>query len=198
MIIFYDGSNTMLKGGEKNKRRIVAWGLHAIHGDEMIERHGSHYASLEMAGGDHEFVALFESVKLAVERGVAPADVAFYTDDEVAAYGSYQLGGPPHMAFNYTETLVNKVKCVGKRHFTANQVDDVLQYLLHGRFYKVKGHKNIINNVRVDYLARFARNLAVGKSVSFMEYDRWLGQKFTFWKKGVQIEYVPPFCVEQL
>lgn len=186
MIIFVDGSQINLEVDVPNAYNMqYAWGIHATHNDITYEITG------KMIVGDfrsyHEMVAFTEAVLFAYNRGVAPKDVVFYTDDEIIGHGHHFIrnNGYSVTGANLHRSLYRYLKNMKK--FYSNKVLKIVRrYLLESRIHKVKGHSTCVMNNRVDYLAT-----CIQRNIQIDSFERWYhagtenkkgkaGEKFAF------------------
>lgn len=196
MIIYYDGSETTSFGTLLSKdrakafsnRRLIAWGVHALKDNMVIEHASTTVIKVNHKRGLHETFALINAVNLAVAEDVSPEKCTFITDDEVAVYASQE-------AASYKDLMLKHLGLVGA--ILNSSVAHVEEYLAKSRFTKVAAHKGIVNNHRVDYLAKNARNRLIGVEENQLSYDDWLKQiGLIYWRGGHRIDYVPPFTRE--
>jgi ribonuclease HI len=185
MILYIDGSSTKVKNTHK---RLIAYGLVALDGDEHIEEFGSVEVPGEFFGQCHEYMALVEAAKFVHKNNIKPETVSIYSDDEPSCYA----GGLFHRhnykatdAKEFLETLWGFCRKVYDEEIFRITVDLVVE----SRFTKVKGHARTVNNLRADYLAKYART-----KEDFKEYDDWLNDGFMkYGSDDRTYKWYPPF-----
>lgn len=180
MEIFVDGSNSKF-GSRTSLRGLCSWGIR-IEADCAKEFHDHITVDYESYGRYYEQIAFVKACLACYEHGLAPEECHFIVDDEIVGYGGENNG---------TWSLSNGNHLTVRERLTVlcglfgNDIDVAMMFLNRSRFTKVKGHTNVIGNLRVDYLAAHSRKVFFGheSSSDFLNYDDWLKQGFKFFNK---------------
>lgn len=184
LILYIDGSECC----RKNRRSRIGWGMVALHDGQMVERAGNYGVARDMTGY-HELVALFEAVRYAHMAGFAPADVAFYTDDETVGYAGARFH-PENYLPCLADATMTRLQWVADKLFSQDDLELSMQYLMRSRFHKLKGHRFCVYNNRVDYLAR-----TIAKNMPMMDYGEWLATGIVYYTApNVSEVWYPPFA----
>jgi ribonuclease HI len=185
MIIYMDGSSVRVTNTRKQKDWLLSWGMIVQHDDETVEQHGHVENVGSMYRGFHEMLAFAEAVRYVKHKKVPFKDVSFFTDDEWVVKAQFVLH--PH---NYCESRATEVKArvmqFVNQFFPSTLYDDMLACLREARFTKVKGHEDTVYNLRVDYLAAYARKLKMGMDEEFQHFEQWLANGFKFFNTKLQ------------
>lgn len=175
ILIYLDGSSVQLspKGG---KQVSVGWGLVALANDTQVEQFGAHQLPISFSGY-HEQIALVEAVRYAHQQGFTPEEVSFYTDDEILRNAQEGLH-PGNCRASWTNQLRDRIcKLVGHA-YEVEMWPLVETYLRGARVNKLKSHRNLVYNHRVDYLAKNAAYSLKESPRAVTNYDDWLAAGF--------------------
>ena len=172
-IIYLDGSAVQLN----TKRHVsLGWGLVVLANDKQVEQHGA-YRVPKALSAYHEQVALVEAVLYAHREGLAPEEVVFYTDDAIARNAQEGLH-PGNCRAAWTSQLQGRIEQLARELYDADTWRLVKAYLQQTRLNKLKSHRNLVYNHRVDYLARNAAYSLKGTPREVINYDDWLAAGF--------------------
>lgn len=169
--IYMDGSAKTRPG--PGKKCDLSWGIVALFKDEHVELKGARLDLPRRFCGSHEDLALIEAVRFARSHGYSFESMSFVTDDSAAC----QAGGylhPDNFRPHQAQELRARYKEMCDAFYDEATFEEVIECLSASRFTKVKGHAGVIYNMRVDYLARVARD----PSQAPIEYDDWLNEGF--------------------
>lgn len=164
-----------LDGGWCYSSNIVSWGVIVHHQGAMHELHGARRHTKMKPYC--EVIALFEAIKFISQFGVTPRDVTFHSDCATVAYGGNALMLKAAPADQYGHALMNLVKDTrgqNKTIYSDHLANLVRLHILRSRFHKVRGHSGCVENLRCDYLARYARKHLVSPEKPFVPYTEWL------------------------
>jgi ribonuclease HI len=159
----------------KKKEHVAAWGIVIDNGEMQTE-----------------IMAFAETILWLDSHEVAPAEVAFYGDDQTSIYGalSYNAGW---LNDAHYRNLVGKLKwLISAKHLPAEILTKMMPYIEGSRFHKVKGHKRCVNNCRCDYLCKVAYCRRVGKRCNLLDFLTYVNTGFSVWAKGVNTQWFPP------
>lgn len=158
MIIYFDGSrfNEHQPDTPYKKRTLcMAYGIVLHQGsDDPIENMGKYIMPVRY-DGLHEYIAFLEAFKLLKEHSIDYQKVSFFTDSEEIAYAQLFLHSDNYRT-SMQEQTINAFDKAIKLLGMEDMVDEVFDCLNNCRFTKLKSHSGIIDNMRVDYLARKA------------------------------------------
>lgn len=160
-VVFFDGG---YKGNH------ASFGIRLFKDGETHEWSGKRCATY---AGSHEVLAFIETCVKLRELSISPTDVAIYTDDDFIAYAGLNLS-------NYRikhESLVR----LCKKYFPKDAYELSMAYLNSSRIHKVKSHSNVVDNVRVHYLARSAMS-----NKRPLSYDKWIKGGLTYWANAIE------------
>lgn len=175
VIIYLDGSSVPLNANQ-NRRASLGWGLVVLANDSQVELHGAHSADQQLTGF-HEQVALIEAVRYAHQQGFAPEDIAFYTDDEITCNAQEGMH-PGNCRAAWTHQLKGRIQQLARRLYDEDVWELVRAYLQGARVVKLKSHRNLVYNHRVDYLAKNAAYSLKASPREVVPYDDWLTAGF--------------------
>jgi ribonuclease HI len=170
--IFMDGSS--VKQNPKAREYVLSWGIVAHHGDQTIEKFGNHSAVHQSFNGFHEIVAFIESMRYAKNQGFTFEDMSFYTDDISLPYAGFMLHPSNFVATEDVDRFKQRLSRMCAQYYDDATLSDVLECLTKSRFTHVKGHDVTVYNLRADYLARHAHQLALGTADPFIAFDPWI------------------------
>ncbi len=175
VIIYLDGSSVPLNTGQ-NRRAGLGWGIVVLANDSHVELYGAHSVDQQLTSF-HEQVALVEAVRYAHQQGFAPEDVAFYTDDEITRNAQEGLH-PGNCRAAWTQQLKGRIQQLACRLYDKDAWELVQTYLRGARVVKLKSHRNLVYNNRVDYLAKTAAYSLKASPREVVPYDDWLTAGF--------------------
>jgi ribonuclease HI len=179
VIIYVDGGAKKVSG---TRTFDLSWGIVVHHNEQTVEHYGGYKGVDNKYGAHHEFVAFAAAVLHAKHAGVAFEDISFYCDDfHVCNAGSwFHLDN--WVATSDVEWLKTRLLETCVNFFTPDLYDDLLDCLIKARFTKVKGHSDVIYNLRVDYLANYARGLLRDTPIQWLNFEAWLAKGFLAYK----------------
>jgi len=169
------------------------WGVVARHlTGKSVEINGFVDYSMEkrQAGGFYELLAFYHAVLHAEKHNADPEQTSFYTDCSWVAYSGFHLeraNKSNHRANIYKRlTLFQKFFCPNDKH----AVIKLMRWLALSQMHWIKGHKQIIDNCRADYLAR-----AAVKEKKIMKFHLWINNGFGTWDSvnNCEAQWFPPF-----
>jgi ribonuclease HI len=167
MIIYYDGSETAISGSHNS---ITSFGIHVNHQGEILE----HADAFEIrAPGCHELIALIEAVKFIQPYQITADQASFYTDDELTVGANHQWNAGTGQNRSSFYTFKRRIETILKHRYSEDIINQVYHYVEHARFVKVRSHSGVVNNHRVDYLAKRIRNKITGKDDTIRNYRKW-------------------------
>jgi ribonuclease HI len=172
MIIYMDGSGTQDIGF---KKRLLSWGLVVHHNDETTELHGCLREVPQQFEGFHELLAFAEAVRYVRYMKVPFEQVSFYTDDDVITRTS------DGNSWEKIEKAKNRLMMLVNEFYPSTVYDDMMECWEKSRFTKVKGHRDTVYNLRVDYLAAHARKTAAGAKNTLLTFEKWLAEGVRFY-----------------
>jgi|SRR5476651_2146652 len=179
MIIYVDGGAKEVPG---TRSFNISWGLVVHHNDQTEERYGGYKQVDRYFCAHHELVAFASAVLHAKKTGVAYEDISFYCDDfHVCNAGSW-FHKDNWVATSDVDTLKKRLLETCVQFFTPELYDDLLDCLIKARFTKVKGHSDVIYNLRVDYLSDYARGLLSGAPIQWINFEAWLAKGFLVYR----------------
>lgn len=195
VIMYIDGSQVQHKRHANESTKFVnGWSI-IIHSEGQSQEVMGASEIRQSDIGSHEFFAFVECMKVAKEKGYEPKDISIYTDDEVMAYIDFNLHKD-----NYRRGFlmqVDKWKYLCKRYYTEETLDEVLEFVRQVRVNKVKGHAQCVDNLRCDYLAKYAAKSKLhGKAYNakFLTMDEQLKKGFIFYDNSQTAQvWHPPF-----
>lgn len=162
-IIFVDGSAFRKT---RQKQNWVGWGVRAHFNGTSLEVSGSMLVTRDLKG-TYEIIAFIEGLLLMTNRGIPLDEMSFYTDDSMVGY-AHEFLHPDNFSATRAMVITTRIKLVCDALYTSSVFELVLECLRKSRFTKVKGHSGIVDNSRVDYLAR----TSVGDAV-VLPYADW-------------------------
>jgi ribonuclease HI len=178
MIVFMDGSGQQTPNAFK--RWTLSWGLVAHHNDTTVELHGGTADAPQQFCGFHEMMAFAEAVNYVKRSKVPYCDVSFFTDDEWVVNAAFALHKDNWVSTETVDGIHNRLMMFVNEFYPSVMYDDMVECLRQARFTKVKGHEDTVYNLRVDYLAAHARNLAHGAKEEFLNFEQWLAKGFRY------------------
>ena len=183
IVLYVDGSSTYYSGknkpGNYNKTFIHGWGVVAHHGDTSVEFQGCRLVKSHQVGW-YEISAFIEGFLYAKSHGFKNDQMSFYTDDESVAYvGQFRRTG---RGASYT-VFQEKLEQICKEFYpnVEGLCEELLQCLEEARFTKVKGHATCVYNLRVDYLAKYARDVHLDPETQLKGFESWAAEGFPRW-----------------
>ena len=185
--IFIDGSSTRIK----HNNYVISWGMIVSHDGNKSEHYGSNVSNNKMVAGNHELLAFIEGYLWLKSHNFKNHEISFYSDDESVSYGGYWLTDSSH--YSRSESLVRRLKLVRDNFYPYVNFEELLDCLKESRFSKVKGHAKCVNNLRVDYLAKFARDMYLGTGKILKSFDEWLNDGFLTYDRSGISKWYPHF-----
>lgn len=173
MIIYCDGS-----ANAHAKKHVLGWGIKIEEGEDGVEIYGARTVKFHQRWS-HEIVAVIESIIYASTHGGTPETTTFYTDDQRTVYGTqwHNVHGWSD-TFQISPALQSELNNV-ESMYTKEVMATVMEYFEKAQWYWVKGHKDSVNNRRVDYLAKRAMKMKAGLvSGSFLTFEEWIAHGF--------------------
>lgn len=200
MMLYVDGSTIMEATPPTGRVYHMGWGLVAQYADQHHEVQGCTTVNKNL-DGFHELAAFTEGVLFAHARGIAPQDLAVYTDDQAVGYANFTLH-PENYRGGHAQGLRERVSQLCQTLYSSATESLVLEYLQHARIQWVKGHRFLVYQCRADYLARHAargaKSTAQPGRLGPLGFEDWLSQGFQYYTSGSEepSTWYPPF-VEQ-
>lgn len=188
IIMHVDGSSTKYPGANYQ----YSWGIVAEHDDQTVEILGQMPVSKEdnsNGANPFEAVAWVKAYLYAKEQGFKPEEMAFYTDDAQIAYAQFFLHHPNNQG-NGRVKLCEFLRKICSTFFYPELYDELLYCLTKARFIKVKGHRDTIYNLRVDYLAKIARDTTKQP----LPFEEWLSKGFLNYTENGPFMWLAPFA----
>ena len=111
------------------------------------------------------------------QQGFAPEGIAFYTDDEITRNAQEGLH-PGNCRAAWTQQLKGRIQQLARRLYDEDVWELVQAYLQGARIIKLKSHRNLVYNHRVDYLAKNAAYSLKASPREVVPYDDWLTAGF--------------------
>lgn len=156
MVIYFDGGcfkDPNNKGFGKHRTICISYGI-VLHCNEQdpVEANGGYTMKCSF-DSMHEHIAFLEAFKLLKSRNIDYKKVSFYTDAQEVAYAQSFLHKENYHPYQKEKLIGNLNKCI-KLLGIEKYKEEILDCLNNSLFIKVKGHNGLIDNLRVDYLAR--------------------------------------------
>jgi len=192
LTFYIDGSETRI---EKKVRQ--GWGVVARHfSGNSIEINGfvEHDLSDRQRGGYYELLAFYHAVLHAEKNNVDPEQTSFYTDCSWVAYSGFHLERANKS--NHRSKIYKRLKTFQKLFYPKDKhaVIKLMRWLALSQMHWVKGHKQIIDNCRADYLAR-----AAVREKKVMKFHVWIANGFGIWDNinNCETTWYPPFSADK-
>lgn len=189
IVMYTDGGCGQIEGSRGKRHRIWSWGIVALHDDTHVELHGARRVPVGVDGRtEHELVAFIEAVLYAQSHGFSPECSSYYTDDEFVGYCAFRASSSSSIRSCQRQAVLERINDVCLRWYDIKTFYYLLETFDKSRITKVKGHSTIVNNLRADYLATWARLIEGPTSTKrFLSYDEWLNSHHTiqFWRRWV-------------
>jgi ribonuclease HI len=155
VMIYTDGSGTAIDSS-------VSGFAFRMFFDGKVHEHSGAYpiTNLNLGGCNGELTALMEAVKWLEAESLLAREIAIFTDSAEIGY------------FHSTHKLIttNWIRCLSRSVFNDRSLaDTTIKMLEAARIVKIKGHTGIVDNMRVDYLARMAV-----RGNAPIDYDEWI------------------------
>ena len=191
MIVYMDGSS--VANGTSKENWVLSWGMVVHHNDATTEHYGILRGITKQFLGFHEMLAFAEAVHYVKKTGVPFEDVLFITDDEWVVNAQFVLH-PDNWCG--TEAVHSRLMMFVNEFYPSTMYDDMVEALKKARFTKVKGHESTVYNLRVDYLASYARKEYHGRHDDFLTFEQWLARGFKYFnlKKRLYDVWYAPFA----
>lgn len=194
IVIYVDGSFTRYAA----RAFIHSWGVVANHNDSTVELYGAKKLhDKEQFAGSYELLAFIEGFLYAKSHGYPYEQMSFYSDDESVVYAG--IWGNKNNFGNQDryKKIVEKVKHVCDFYCPGvpNLVSEIEECFAKARFNKVKGHAKCVYNLRVDYLAKFARDQIRGQETVLESFEKWVKKGFLKYVNSQEAgRWFPHFC----
>lgn len=189
--IFMDGGAA--KWRPEKHQYVLSWGIVAHHGDSTTELYGSKIDVPHHLHGYHEMMAFLEAMRFAKGQGFLFENMSFYTDDPQVSYAGFMLHPANFVATDDVDKFKRRFQTLCLKYYDEGTYQDALECLVKSRFTKVKGHDTTVYNLRVDHLARHAREVAAGKEDVLDSFEDWLAQGF--YSNPYDAAWFAPFAV---
>lgn len=182
MIIYFDGGYYSKTNPYTNKSTNTYGILFHIGESDPIEKFGFYPAPINMIGY-HEEIAFVEAFCLIRELNKDYKNITFYTDNEIIANGNFILHDNNYKKTK-KENFLNRIDLVLKFLNKSELKTEIIDCLLNSRFQKIKAHKNTVDNLRVDYLAKM-ENLTSDNKMSYQNFLACSFERFNEYGKPI-------------
>lgn len=200
MIIYCDGSTFhFIKPAEIEKygkdKISISWGIKIEEGEYGVELMGQRVLPIKYAGS-HEIIAFIEAVIYAVAHNGNTLNTVFYTDymnvtdATKPTFGSYAELGTAMQMKKFKAKIKSFMSWVSDL-YSKETLEIVEQFLIFARIKWVKGHSGCVNNHRADYLARHAHQVAMGRGVTFQQFEEWLHRGESLYTPAIKKNMMP-------
>lgn len=179
MIIYCDGACS-----RKDDAILIGYGVIVHANDETHELCGKYQLSRKFSGM-HEVIAFTEAMLFVESHQVDISTVSVYTDDEFISYAHHMLCKANYCARH--QNMLQKISCLDEIYGHSIH-QRVINWLNVVRVNWVKGHRQCIDNMRADYLARNQVNQR-----SDMCFANWIKNGFSSYP--VDDVWFPPFVM---
>jgi ribonuclease HI len=188
-LVFFDGGQYFFNAGIPRSQQTVhnTYGvLIHIGQEDPIEFYGKDILPKKF-DGMHEYIAFIRCCEVLKKEKINYENVEFYTDCENLAYAPMYLHEDNYMMVK-KESLILHMKRALDALDMKDSYDLVMEVLKKGVFHKVKSHRQCVDNMRVDYLAKTAQN---GKEK--INYQKFLECAFSGYDRNGFFFYNLPF-----
>ena len=156
MVIYFDGGcfkDPNNKGFGQHRTICISYGI-VLHCSEQapVEANGGYTMKCSF-DGMHEHIAFLEAFKLLKSRNIDYKKVSFYTDAQEIAYANLFLHTENYHPTQKKTFVDIMKKCISFLEMEA-YTEEIFDCLNNSFFVKLKSHKGIVDNMRVDYLVR--------------------------------------------
>lgn len=156
MVIYFDGGcfkDPNNKGFGQHRTICISYGI-VLHCNEEapVESNGGYTMKCSF-DGMHEHIAFLEAFRLIKDRNIDYKKVSFYTDAQEIAYAHLFLHQENYYPTQKKTFIDIMKKCISLLEMEKH-TEEIFDCLNNGFFVKLKSHKGIVDNMRVDYLAR--------------------------------------------
>lgn len=156
MVIYFDGGcfkDPNNKGFGKHRTICISYGI-VLHCNEQepVEANGGYTMKCSF-DGMHEHIAFLEAFRLLKSHNIDYKKVSFYTDAQEIAYANVFLHTDnyhPTQKKTFIDIMKKCICLLQMEHYS----EEIFDCLNNSFFVKLKSHNGIVDNMRVDYLAR--------------------------------------------